>query len=283
MELLSFSSFLVTLRETMEAALIVGIILAYLNKTNNEAYKKDIWLGTGIAVICSMIGAVLFEIFLGGFEGDQEKLFEGIVMILAAGVLTWMIIWMMHSSKTIKLELEEKTNLAISGENRYALVTLAFISVLREGIETVLFLAGIGATEAKSAVFFSGFLGIITATFLAILLFRGSYQIDIGQFFKITSIILIFFAAGLFSHGIHEFRELGWFGDGALVTQLWNTSNVLDDHDNGWGAMLRALFGYEDQPTLIELVSYIIYWISISIAYFRINTKKLDLATPTSG
>ncbi|RMG25582.1 MAG: high-affinity iron transporter, partial [Methanobacteriota archaeon] len=198
----STASFLLVLRETIEAALIVSILLAYLDKTSNIRFKKDIWIGTIIAVIFSMIGAVVFTQFLGGFEGSAEKLFEGIVMVLAASVLSWMIIWMMRNGRFIKQELQEKVDLAMSEEKKYALISLAFISVFREGIETILFIGSISASEDPTGVLLSALIGALVAVALAIGLFRGVINLDLKKFFNVTSIILILFAAGLFAHGI---------------------------------------------------------------------------------
>jgi high-affinity iron transporter len=258
----------------MEAALIVGILLAYLQKTGNDQFKRDIWIGTGLAIIFSIIGAAIFQIFLGGFEGQSEKLFEGIVMIAAAAVLTWMIIWMFHSASNLRYELQEKINLAIDDGKRYTLISLAFIAVFREGIETVLFMTGISYNEAPSAIIFSGSIGILVAVVLAAAFFRGSLELDLKRFFNITSIILIFFAAGLFSHGIHEFQELGWFGSESANWNiaLWSTAVILPDSE-GLGAILRALFGYQDTPSLVELLSYGLYWLGIVFTFFTINTR----------
>jgi len=276
MEILSISAFLITLRETMEAALIVGILLAYLSKTDNTEYRRDIWLGTGMAVVASIIGAAIVQIVFGGFKGNAEKLYEGIVMITAALVLAWMIIWMFRNSVNVKRELEEQIATAIDQKQKYALVSLAFISVFREGIETVLFMSGIESTEPLSAVLFSGTFGILIASALAVLVFRGSIELNMRSFFNITSIILIFFAAGLFAHGIHEFQELQWFG--AYETSaapfwnvpLWNTSSWLSD-GAGLGQLFRTLFGYQDKPTLVEILAYVVYWIVMALTYFKIN------------
>ncbi|MCH8908930.1 MAG: FTR1 family protein, partial [Candidatus Heimdallarchaeota archaeon] len=199
MVLFSLAAFFITLRETMEAALIIGILLAYLAKTGNDQFKKDIWIGTVLAIIASIVSAIAFEVFRGGFEGDDEKIFEGIVMILAAAVLTWMIVWMISHSRTLKFELEEKTKIAVSENKKYAMVGIAFISVFREGIETVLFLATILEGEGVVAGLSGALTGILVASVLAVLLFQGSINLDLRKFFNITSVVLILFAAGLFA------------------------------------------------------------------------------------
>ncbi|MFX0113280.1 MAG: FTR1 family protein [Candidatus Hodarchaeota archaeon] len=276
MELLSPASFLITLRETMEAALIVGILLAYLEKTGNIKLKRDVWLGTFAAVIASVLAAWLFETFTQGFEGDTEKLFEGTVMLLAVLILTSMILWMFRNAKDIRRDLEEKTQAALTGTKKYALFSLAFVSVFREGIETILFLAGVTTNEPRSAVLFSGAIGIIVSVGLAVAAFRGTIELNLRQFFNLTSVVLALFAAGLFSHGIHEFQELGWFGaeTAAWNEPLWNTSGILSDNDDGLGALLRALLGYQDKPSLLELVTYLGYWMVIAMVFLGINREQ---------
>ena len=269
----SLASFIIGLRETIEASLIIGIILAYLTRTGNVESKRDIWIGAILGIIASIIGAIGFQQLLGGFEGTTEKLFEGVMMITAALLLSFMIIWMFRSSKTLKYELEQKIKAAVKQDKKYALVTLSFIIILREGIETVLFLTGISSSEDASTVFLSGSIGIFVAIVLSVLFFKSSFKLNIKQFFNYTSILLIFFAAGLFSQGIHEFQELGIFG---VSTSFWNTnfmdlSGILNDKLNTLGVMLRALFGYQDKPTPIELVAYIFYWIVITLTYFQVN------------
>ena len=278
-DIFSITAFLLTLRETMEAALIVGILLAYLSKTRNEHMKKDIWVGVGGAIGLSIIGAIIIEIAFGEFEGAMEKIFEGSVMVAAAAVLTSMIIWNFKNAKVIKQHLEEKIHAAITGRDKYALVTLSFIAVFREGIETVLFLAGIRANESAISVLTGSILGISLSILIAAAMFQGSLQLNIRTFFNVTSVILILFAAGLFAQGIHEFQELGWFGSENAVwnVPLWDLSWLLNDKDNNIGALLRALVGYQDKPTLVELVAYVGYWIAIALAYFKINTTTPKL------
>ncbi len=272
-EIFSIAAFIITLRETIEAALIIGILLAYLTKTQNDPLKREVWKGTGIAIALSILGAVVFELLLEGFEGTAETVFEGSVMILAAGVLTWMIVWMFHNAKYLKLELETKVKETISGANPHGLMLLSFVAVFREGIETVLFLAGIRTSANRFAVFTGSIAGISIAIIVAIQLMRGTVKLNLRQFFNVTSIILILFAAGLFSQGVHEFQELGVFG---AATAAWNQpimdlSGVLNDKTSALGALLRSLFGYQDKPTLLEIGAYLLYWVGIGLIYLKIS------------
>jgi high-affinity iron transporter len=286
--LISAPSFVIALRETIEAALIVGIVLAYLTKTDNSHLKKDVWIGVIAAVLASLLGALVFLQVYGGLEGDIEKLFEGFVMVFAVIVLSTMILWNFKHAKEIKHHLEGKVHDVISGNKRYAILSLVFIAVFREGIETVLFLGSILTSENPVSVSTGALLGIILAVILAIGLFQGTIHLNLRTFFTVTSVILILFAAGLLAHAMHEFQELHWFGlYGASESPLWNValvdlSTILPD-GVGIGAILRALLGYQDKPTLLEIVAYIGYIIVILFLYTKVKivsvaNKQKDIA-----
>ncbi len=272
----SLATFLITLRESIEAALIIGILLGYVKKVERRELRKDIWIGTISAIIVSISLGLIFYFILGSFE-QYEKIIEGFSMIIAAIILTWVIIWMMKTSKNIKGELEEKIELAISNEHRFGLIILAFISVLREGIETSLFMVGVFATETNiGAIILGGITGIAVSVVLAIAIFWSGQKISLKHFFNITSIVLIIFAAGLFTHGLHELQELGWFGseDFFLQNVVWDTSSILNDKTIQLGQFLRALIGYQDKPTWLELIAYTVYMIVIIAVIIAIKIPK---------
>lgn len=275
----SLASFLITLREAIEAALIVGILLIYVTKIGERKLKKQVWIGTIAGIVLSILTAVIFQFALGGFE-SYEEIFEGFAMIIASLLLTWMIIWMLKTGKDVQKKLEEKVDISIKQQQKYGLLTLALISVLREGVETVLFLAGIGATEDNPwIVLWSGILGIVVALVIAFLIFYSGKKINLRTFFLITSIVLIIVAAGMFSQGIHEFQEIGWFGSEThwLQNHVWDMSGILNDKTNELGKFLRALFGYQDKPTWLEMIAYIGYYLIlgfIALVSFLLKKKK---------
>ena len=275
----STASFLITLRETIEAALIVGILLVYVSKIGRREFKKQIWIGTAVGVLLSILAAVIFQLVLGGFE-SYEEIFEGFAMVFASVLLTWMIIWMMKTGRNMQKNLENKIEFSIKEQQKYGLLTLALISVLREGIETALFLAGVGATEENLwIVIWSGLLGIVVAIVIAVMIFYSGKQINLKLFFFITSIILIIVAAGMFAHGIHEFQEIGWFGSEThwLQKYVWDMSGTLNDKTMELGKFLRALFGYQDKPTWLEIIVYIVYYLVLGTVFlgsFLLRKKK---------
>ncbi|MHA1396785.1 MAG: FTR1 family iron permease, partial [Candidatus Heimdallarchaeaceae archaeon] len=263
----SVASFLITLRETIEASLIIGILLVYVTKINQKKLKRQIWLGTIMGVVFSVIIAVIFQLVLGGFE-QFEQIFEGSIMILVSLLLTWMIVWMMNVGKNIQKNIEGKIEMAIKEQQKYGLFSLALISVLREGIEMVLFLSGVTAVEESYiTVLWSGVLGILVAIGIAIGIFYYGKKINLRAFFLITGVILIVIAAGMFTYGVHELQEMGLFGPDTHWLQkiVYDISGTLNDKTNEFGKFLRTLLGYQDKPTWLELITYISYYLSVGI------------------
>ena len=216
------SSFLITSRETLEAALVIGIVLAYLNKTNNKQYRKTVYYGIFFGIILSVLSAIIFNIFAGGFEGRAEELFEGFTMLFAAALLTTMILWMMRQRK-ITREIHDKVarHIAKAQFNQgyaYGLFALIVIAVLREGVETVIFFSALNYASGVS--FLGATLGIITAIAIGYLFFASTRKINLKKFFNISSIFLILIAAGLVAHGIHEFEEAGVLN--GIVSPIFN-------------------------------------------------------------
>src|SRR3989344_4720199 len=197
--------FIITFRETLEIALIVGIILSYLAKTKQSKYNNVVYLGVVSGIVASIIGAFLFLRLSGGFEGFSEQIFEGVATLIGAILLTTMILWMLKQ-KNVASELQQKVSEKIADSKIAGLFILVFVSVLREGLETVIFLSA-ASFVSKDNNLFGALLGIIAAIILGYLIFVSSKKINIKKFFSITSIILILFAAGLISHSAHEFEE----------------------------------------------------------------------------
>jgi len=270
------SSFIITFRETLEAALIIGIILAYLIKTKREKYNNIVYLGIASAIIASIIGAFLFNSIAGGFTGRAEEIFEGFAMIFASFLITFMILWMLKQ-KHIVINLHKKVNKEIQEKHRLGIFFLVFVSVLREGIETVIFLgaASFAATTKNSIM--GAILGIVAAIILGYAIFIGSKKVNIKAFFNATSIILILFAAGLTAHGIHEFQEANVIP--TYIGHVWDINPELNLdgtypmlHEKGTvGSIATGLVGYNGNPSLIEVISYITYILLIVFLWKNID------------
>lgn len=250
-----FASGLITFRETLEAALVVGIILSFLSKTNQNYYKKYVWFGVSLGIILSLFLSLLLKVVFGGLEGTLEKLYEGILMFVTAGFLTWMILWV-HRQKGIAKKLESSTSKYITNKFPLGLTFLVLTSVIREGVETVLYLEAISSLGGQNQLV-GAILGSVIALLIGYALFKLSLKINIQKLLKLSGAILLLFAAGLVSHGVHEFQEIGLLPV-FRFDPLINISHVLD---NGSiiGGLLRTLFGYTAAPTILELASYASY------------------------
>jgi high-affinity iron transporter len=268
------ASFLLSLREGIEAALLIGIVLGALHKLNRSKMAPAVWYGTLSAVGVSIITGVLLTTFGLSLEGAAEQIFEGVAMLLAASVLTWMIFWMNRQGRSIKGELEAGVNRATSTGGVRALFGLAFLAVVREGIELALFLtAATFASEPQSTVL-GALLGLGVAILLGWGLFASTVRLNLRRFFQVTGFLLVLFAAGLVAHGVHEFNEVGWIP--SLVEHVWDVNPVLDE-DSTLGAMLKALFGYNGNPSLTEVLAYLSYYVVI---FFSLRAASRPVSAP---
>lgn len=263
------ASLIIALRETLEAALIIGIIIGYLNKTGQSKHRRIVWLATILAIIASLIGAFLFKVLAGGFEGRAEEIFEGTTMLIGAILLTTMILWMMNQKK-MSQQLEERVAKQVVKPQAIGLFLLAFVSILREGIETVIFLGSASLVSPDNNLIGAA-LGIVIAIIFGYAVFTGLMKANIKMFFNITSVLLILFAAGLVAHGIHEFEEAGVIP--IVIEHIWNINPAVNNdgsfpalHENGWlGSILKGLFGYNGNPSLVEVISYVLYLLVIGV------------------
>ena len=271
MDVGSFTSGLLTgLREGVEAALIVSIVLAYLVRSGRGDQAGRIWLGTGLAVALSLaVGIVLFNT-VGSFEEPYEQIFEGTTMLVAAAVVTWMLFWMRRQASSVKGELQAAVDRAVADGASWGLAILAFSAVIREGLETSLFLVGQATSNRLEAVWIllGALVGLVVAVGLGYGFYRGSRRLNLGSFFRWTGIALVFIAAGLLSKAIHEFIEIGALGSGPWTATAFDVSGLLS-HDTGIGAFLRALFGYSATPEILTLLVHLTYVVAVLALYLR--------------
>lgn len=255
------SSYLLSLREGIEAALIIGILLGAIRLIKRPDLLSAVWFGALSAIILSILSAVLLTSLGLELEGTAEVIFEGFTMLIAAALLTWMIFWMSGYSLTLKAALETDIQRASHFGGR-AIFLVAFIAVLREGIELALFLTASAFVAGSFQTLLGAVLGLGTAVLLGWSLFASTIRLDLRRFFQVTSILLILFAAGLFAHGVHEFIEIGWLP--AIVENVWDTSFILSKESVA-GQLMGALFGYNPSPDLTEVIAYIAYFVAIGI------------------
>lgn len=254
---------LLTLREGLEAALIVSILLSFLHQIGRQQLRWWIWSAVGVAGLMSLALAIILQLVGAGFEGTTEHLFEGIVMLLAVGVLTWMIFWMRYQARYIKQGLEADVHLAVRQGHHWGLFGIAFLAVFREGLETALFLTAASFASDGFSMLVGSMVGLGAAVAVGWLIHAGMAGLNVRSFFNVTSAVLLFFAAGLFAHGVHELQEAGWIP--IFVENIWNLKPILDDTSLG-GSLLRTLVGYNDDPSLLEIISYVSYWIVVVVS-----------------
>jgi high-affinity iron transporter len=275
------AAFLVALREGIEAALIISILLAYLRQIKQTDRQYLVWWGTGLAIVVSVaVGAVIFAAG-AEFEGTGEQVFEGLVTLAAVGVLTWMIFWMRRQGARVKSELQDKVDAALM-TGGLALGGLAFVAVVREGIETALFIfaAAKGTAVDSGGVWeqlLGATLGLAVAAALGVLLYRGGIRMNLRTFFRYTGALLIVVAAGLFAFGVHELQEAGWLP--FLTGTAFDISGSLPD-DSGLGGILRAIFGYQANPTWLEVVAWVGYL--VTVGWLFLKPQRVPGATATA-
>lgn len=247
---------LITIREGLEAFLIVGILLGYLTKINQPRFKIHIWIGTVAAILVSILLAVAFQALAIQFEGDTAELFEAAVALLAVGVLTWMVLWMQRQSRNIKGDLEQKVDAALSKNQAFALAGLAFVSVLREGLETALFLSAVFVAAPADNLLSGAALGLALAAGITYLIFRSAIRLNLRAFFIVTGSLLIVIAAGLVGHSVMALQEIGWLPIGTAIA--WDTGHLIPN-DGLLGRLLHAFIGYEAAPSALMVAAYAAY------------------------
>jgi high-affinity iron transporter len=210
---------LVVLREGFEASLVVGIVLAFLDRSGRRDGFAVVWLGVGAALaISAAVGAALFVVG-AELEGRAEYLFEGVTMILAAALLTWMVFWMRRQARTIRADIEGQVKVALAQGSALGLAAVAFAGVLREGVETALFLFSTTEKTSPAVALVSSLVGLALAISLGYAFYRGSHRLDLRRFFMITSGLLLVFAGWLLAAGLGELAEAGVIPEDALL--LW--------------------------------------------------------------
>ena len=269
---------IIGLREGLEAALVVGIILGYLVKVGRSELRRYVYAGTAGAFVAS--GALAGFLFLLGaeFEGSAESAFEGFALILAVVVLTSMVFWMMKASKNISVHVQKRIDSYLDGSQLLGLVALSFLVVFREGVETALLMFGAGAETTASDATLGVAIGLLIAGILGVGIMRLSWRVPLHRFFQITGAALIVIGAGLFATGVHEFQDaFGWTLGSGLV---YNLSGVFSSGpENPLGYLLRGVVGYNDAPTVLESVAYLAYWAFTLLVYLGIRNGKIAVVT----
>ena len=210
-----------------------------------------------------------------------EQLFEGGTMLLAAAIVTWMLFWMRRQAASVKGELQARVDRAVTEGSLWGLAALAFMAIIREGIETSVFLVGqADSADASAPSIFAGALaGLAIAILLGYGFYRGTRRINLASFFRWTGIALVFIAAGLLSHGIGEFIEIGALGNGPWTATAFDLSGLLSD-ETGVGSFLRAIFGYSAAPAILTVAVHVGYLVAVLALYLRPLRQPVPPSSP---
>ena len=275
-----FGAFVTLLREGFEATLLVAIVLAYLVKIGRREDFRQVWYGVGAAVAVSLaVGAALF-VTAGGLEGTAEYVFEGTAMWVAVGFLTYMVLWMRRESRTVAQGIRRGVDGAVEKGTQLALISLVFVMVVREGIETALFIFGITQTSTPLQVALGAALGVAAAVALGYAVYAGGKRINLGSFFKITGVLLILVAAGLLAHGVAEFQEAGLLPE---LVPLWDVSGApVVGEESLVSELLTAFFGWDPEANLLEVIAWAAYLLAVGYAFLRPQPLPEGVASPAA-
>jgi high-affinity iron transporter len=263
------ATFVIFLREGIEASMIVAILLAYLDRIGERAHFRDVFIGVAAALGLMLVGGVSAYLTIKTYAGSRtQTIFETVTYLVAAVVLTYMTFWMRDHSMTLSEDLRVRTSRALDGRARWGLGLLAFQAVGREGLETMVFTLAIVFASSAHGVIIGGIIGLGVSLGIAHLMYRVGKHIDIGLFFKVLGALLLVFAAGILVDAVQNLQELGWVP--WLTHQMWSTSGTVRQ-SSAVGDIFHAFFGYSDHPTVLQGAVYVLYLVGAVGAFFGLR------------
>jgi high-affinity iron transporter len=272
------TTFVIGLREGLEAALIVGIIAAFLIRRDSRHALRPMWWGVLAAVVLSGGAAVALHLANRSLTLQARETMEGALALVAVAGITYMIVWMRRHSATLRADLEDRASSALSVGSVPAIVGMAFVAVLREGLETAIFLlATFENVNSASAAASGAILGIMVSVVLGYGIYRGGIRIDLRRFFRVTGVVLVVVAAGLLAAAVHEFAEAGF------ITALQNPAidlSWLIEPGTVRSSLLTAFFGFQPVPTVAEVVVWAAFLIPmiLYVSGFTLTRRHNQLA-----
>ena len=279
-------NFLIGLREGLEAALVVGILVAYLVRTGRRGLVWRIWVGVGVAVVVSLGFGALLTYGPRGLTFEAQELIGGLLSIAAVVLVTWMIFWMAGAARGLSGLLRSRVDRAAEAGG-LALALVALLAVGREGLETALFLWA--ATQAATAdggsttePLLGALLGILTAIGLGYLVYRGALRLDLHRFFMWTGAFLVVIAAGVLSYGVHDLQEAGFLP--GLDDLLFDVSETVDPA-SWYGTLLKGVFNFSPATTKLEALAWTCYLVPV-LALFLLKVRRparADAAAPAAA
>jgi high-affinity iron transporter len=256
-------TFVITLREGVEAALIVGIIAAFLVKEGHREALRQMWVGVAIAVVLCLGVAIALEVVNQDLPQKEQEGLETVIGLIAVAAVTYMIVWMRRNARGIKSTLEGEAASALAAGSTMALVGMAFLAVLREGLETSVFLLAAFQQSTDTAAAGAGaVLGLLAAVAIGLGLYRGGVRINLSRFFRVTGLVLVFVAAGLLATAAHTAHEAGWIN--SLQSQAIDLSWLVKP-GTVTGSLLTGMLGLQPKPVVIEAIVYVAYAVPMAL------------------
>ncbi len=251
-----FANFLIGLREGLEAALVVGILVAYLVKTGRRDLLLPLWSGVALAAAISLGFGAALTYGPRGLTFEAQEAIGGTLSIVAVGLITWMIFWMAHTARHLKADLTSRLDSAVEG-GRWAIVLMALLAVGREGLETALFLwAGAQATGESTRPLLGAVLGLALAVVLGWLVYRGAVRLDLRLFFSWTGIALVVIAGGVLAYGVHDLQEAGILP--GLHSLAFDVSEQVPP-SSWYGTLLKGVLNFSPATTWLEAAAWLLY------------------------
>jgi len=258
------STFIIALREGLEAALIVGILVAYIVRTGRRHFLKPLWTGVAAALAATFALGAFLSFTSAELSDRGEELFAGITSFIAVGLVTWMVFWMKRTARTLRNELHGKVDTALTG-GPISLALVAFFAVAREGLETALFVyTNFQTVGAASTATVGLVLGLTLAVVLGYLIYNRSVKLDLSKFFTVTGVALIIVAAGVLSYGIHEFQELGWIP--GVDDFLWDVTPWIAK-ESILASLLSGTVGFDTTTSFIQFIAWSAYLVAVLVPY----------------
>lgn len=258
------ANYLIGLREGLEAALVIGILVAYIVRTGRRDLLSAVWTGVGVAAAVSLAVGAALTLGPRGLSFTAQEVIGGVLSIAAVGLITWMIFWMGKTARFLKRHLEDGLEKAIS-MGKGAIIAMALVAVGREGLETALFLwAGIQAAGSTSAPITGALLGLATAVALGYLIYRGAVRINLRVFFQWTGLFLIVVAAGVLAYGIHDLQEAGVLP--GLNSLAFDVSDTIAPGSIA-ATLLKGIFNFSPASTILEVIAWVAYLVPTMWAF----------------
>ncbi|MFJ9841545.1 iron uptake transporter permease EfeU [Kitasatospora sp. NPDC101155] len=277
-----FGNYLIGLREGLEASLVVCILIAYLVKTDRRDKLPPVWLGVGSAVVLSMVFGAVLQFGSSQLTFEAQEALGGSLSIISVGLVTWMVFWMRRTARHLKTELHGKLDAAIA-MGTTALVVTSFLAVGREGLETALFIwSAVQATDDGWNPLAGAALGLLTSVMLGWLFYRGALKINLAKFFTWTGAMLVVVAAGVLAYGVHDLQEAGWLP--GLHSLAFDISSTIPK-DSWYGTLLKGVFNFQPDPTVLQLVVWLLYLVPTLAVFFNIlgGGSKTKPAQPVTA